>query len=128
MTSDQEEWLALLQHNEDLRQENTRMREENEQMRKEHLGHVMELGGDYAELEAKADALAEERDRLREALLQPITWPQIRLTVGEGRLEAADTLAGVHAELRRRAALGASPVPAHGDPVLPDAQQRLKND
>lgn len=51
--------------------------------------------------------LREERDRLREALLRPITWPEIRLAVGEGRLEAADTLAGVHAELRRRADLAA---------------------
>lgn len=58
-----------------------------------------------ARLEARdAAALASTEDALREAL-RPITWQDVRLAVGEGGLDAADTLAGANAELRRRLAL-----------------------
>lgn len=43
-------------------------------------------------------------------LSRPITFQDVRLAVGEGGLTATDVLAGVNAELRRRAALSPSPV------------------
>ena len=43
-------------------------------------------------------------------LSRPITFQDVRLAVGEGKLTATDVLAGVNAELRRRAALSPSPV------------------